>query len=101
MAGRLRPHEPMEDTSDMTTTASPLLAKGERLTADLAEAIHSLASEGQEVLIRTAGEWNTASSALASTKAAKIMAPYVDDLRLFCRRIDSRAIGLYAVADSV
>lgn len=91
----------MEDSSDMTTTASPLLAKGERLTDDLAAAIHDMATEGQEVLIRTAGDWNTASSALASTKAAKIMAPYLDDLRLFCRRIDAEAIGLYAVADSV
>ena len=86
----------------MTTTASPLLAKGERLTDDLAAAIHSTAvRHGHEVLIRTAGDWNTASSALASTKAAKIMAPYIVDLRLFCRRIDAEAIGLYAVADSV
>ena len=77
----------------------PLLRKGERVTDDVAMEAHRRAVQtGEEVLIRTSGDWNNASTMKSRMESSKTFEPYAPDLVWYCQRIGPDSIGLYVAA---
>lgn len=74
----------------------PLLKKGERVTDEMAAVAHERATRHlQDVLIRTSGDWNNASTMKSRMEGSKTFAPYAADLAWYCQRLGPDSIGLY------
>lgn len=79
----------------------PLMKHGERITPEkAAEIVKTVLAQG-ETLVRTAGEWNTASTLKARMEGSKSFEPHMETVVFFCRRIGPASIGLYLKARHV
>lgn len=75
----------------------PVMKHGERITPEKAAEIVAGVKRDGETLLRTAGDWNTASTLKARMQGSKSFEPHTETVDFFCRRIGPEVIGLYLV----